>query len=97
MCYASNKHYLKLPAWITEGINMEEEHFEIHTSLYFMIWAWKYKFHANETGGKLEKPSQLQAERNLSHLEVFQGNFAVSEECFQLSILLTSDFLIERQ
>lgn len=49
MCYASNKHYLKLPAWITEGINTEEEHFEIHTSLYFMIWAWKYKVHANET------------------------------------------------
>lgn len=27
---------------------MKEEHFEIHTSLYFMIWAWKYKIHANE-------------------------------------------------
>lgn len=27
---------------------MKEEYFEIHTSLYFMILAWKYNIHANE-------------------------------------------------
>lgn len=75
---------------------MKEEHFETHTSLYSMVWAWKCNIHANENYSRQTGDAiSVSSREKLVPFGSFQGNFSGSEECFQLCIHLTSGFLTE--